>query len=209
MDEAVEEGAGGDDGGAGQQIAAVAELEAEDAAVRTRGAGRSRWVSRKFPSQVPKSRTRGTRFVVERRCFFDHEIDDFGLADVEAGLGFEDLAHFDAVELLVALGARAPDGGAARGVEQAELDADGVGDFAHDAAERVDLADEMALGHAADGRIAAHLRDEVEVHGDERGLEAHARGSHGGLAAGVAGADHDDIVLFGEMPSDSILRTSR
>jgi hypothetical protein len=49
-------------------------------------------------------------------------------------LGFEDLAHLDAVKLLVALGARAPDGGAARGVEEAELDADGIGDFAHDAA---------------------------------------------------------------------------
>ena len=129
---------------------------------------------------------------------FDDEIDDFGLADVEAGLRFENLAHLDAIELLVALGARAPDGGAARGVEQAELDADSVGDFAHDAAERVDFAHEMALGDAADGGIAAHLRDEVEVHGDERGLEAHARGGHGGLAAGVAGADDDDVVLFGE-----------
>ena len=89
-----------------------------------------------------------------------------------------------------------PDSGAARGVEQAELDADGVGDFAHDAAERVDFADEVALGHAADGRIAAHLGDEVEVHGDERGLEAHARGGHGRFAAGVPGAHHDDIVLF-------------
>ncbi len=117
---------------------------------------------------------------------------------MEAGLGFEDLAHFDAVKLLVALGARAPDGGATRGVEEAELDADGVGDFAHDAAERVDLADEVALGYAADGRVAAHLGDEVEVHGDERGLQAHARRGHGGLAAGVTGADYNDVVLFGK-----------
>ena len=117
---------------------------------------------------------------------------------MEAGLGFEDLAHFDAVELLVALGAGAPDGGAAGGVEQAELDAYGIGDFAHDAAEGVDFADEVAFGHAADGGIAAHLGDEVEVHGDERGLEAHARGGHRGFAAGMACADHGDIVLFGK-----------
>ena len=117
---------------------------------------------------------------------------------MEAGLGFEHLAHLHAIELLVALGARAPDGGAARGIEQAELDADGIGDLAHDAAERIDFAHQVALGHAADGRIAAHLRDEVQVHGDERGLQAHARGGHGGLAAGVPGAHDDHIVLFGE-----------
>jgi len=129
---------------------------------------------------------------------FEDEVDDFGLANVEAGLGLEDLAHFDAVELLVALGARAPDGGAARGVEEAELDADGVGNFAHDAAESVDFPDEMALGDAADGGVAAHLGDEVEVHGDERGLEAHVGGGHGGFAPGVSGADDNDIVLLGE-----------
>ncbi len=115
---------------------------------------------------------------------------------MEAGLGFEDFAHFYAVELLVALSAGAPDGRTTRGVEQSELNADGVGNFAHDAAERVDFADEMALGDAADGGVAAHLGDEVHVHGDERGLEAHARGSHGGFAASVAGADDNDIVLF-------------
>ena len=115
---------------------------------------------------------------------------------MQAGLGFEHFAHFDAVELLVALGARAPDGGAARGVEQPELDADGVGHLAHDAAERVDFADQMALGHAADSGVAAHLRDEVQVHGDEGGLEAHARRSHGCLASGVSRAHHGDVVLF-------------
>jgi hypothetical protein len=47
--------------------------------------------------------------------------------------------------------------------EETELDAAGVGDLAHDAAEGVDLADEMALGDAADGGIAGHLRDQVKV----------------------------------------------
>ena len=56
----------------------------------------------------------------------------------------------------------------------------------------------MALGDTADSGVAAHLGDEVEVHGDERGLEAHTRGSHGGFAAGVTGADDNDIVLLGE-----------
>jgi len=71
-----------------------------------------------------------------------------------------------------------PDGGAAAGVEQAELGADGVGDFAHHAAERVDLAHEVRLGDAADRRFAGHLRDEVQIHRTMavlRPMRAHAR----------------------------------
>jgi hypothetical protein len=129
---------------------------------------------------------------------FEDEVYDFGLADVEAGLGLEEFAHFDAIELFIALGAGAPDGGTAGGVQEPKLNAYSVGDLAHDAAECVDFADKMALGDSADGGVAAHLGDEVEVHGDEGGLESHARGGHGGLASGVACADHGDVVLFGE-----------
>ena len=64
--------------------------------------------------------------------------------------------------------------------------------------EGVNFANQMAFGNAADGRIAAHLGDEVEVHGNERGPEAHTRGGHGGFASGVTGAHNDDVVLFGE-----------
>ena len=126
------------------------------------------------------------------------DVHDFGLLDEEIGLRLEHFAHFYAVLLLVALRAGRPDGRAARSVEQAELDADGVGDFAHDAAEGVDFAHKMALGDAADGRIAGHLRDEIEVQREEGGAQAHARGGDGGFAAGMSGSDDDDIVLFGE-----------
>ena len=132
------------------------------------------------------------------RHLFEDEVDDFSLADVEAGLGFEHLAHLHTIELLVALGAGAPDSRTARGIQEAELDADGIGYFAHDAAEGIDLAHEVALGHASNGRIAAHLRNQVEVHGNDGGFQAHARGSHGRFAASVPSAHHDDIVLFGE-----------
>jgi hypothetical protein len=131
-------------------------------------------------------------------ALFYHQIHDLGLADMKAGLGFENLAHLHAIQLFIALGAGAPDSRAARGVEQAKLDSDSVSDLAHDSAERVYFADKMALGDAAHCRIAAHLRNQVEVHGDDRGPEAHARGGHGCLAAGVPGAHDNDIVLFGE-----------
>ena len=79
-------------------------------------------------------------------------------------------------------------------VEHAELDAGRVDDLAHLAAEGVDLADDLPLGDAADGRVAAHLADGVGVHRQQGGAQPHARGGQGGLDAGVAGADDDDVV---------------
>ena len=161
---------------------------------------------RKVPVVMTVARARTVRpsrsltpVIRELECFVSKmNVHDFGLLDVEIGLRLEDFAHFYAVLLLVALRARRPHGGAARSVEQAELDADGVGDFAHDAAEGIDFAHKMALGDAADGRIAGHLRDEIEVQCEEGGAQAHARGSHGGFAAGMSGSDDDDIILFRE-----------
>ena len=63
------------------------------------------------------------------------------------------------VGLLVALGAGAVHRRALAPVEQAELDRGRVGEHPHRAAERVDLADDLPLGHAADRRVAAHLAD--------------------------------------------------
>jgi hypothetical protein len=153
-----------------------------------RGTGGTQLIGRAFDSLFP----------IPYSLFFNHEVNNFSLADVETGLGLKHFPHLDAVELLVALGAGAPDGRAARSIQEAELDADGIGNLAHDAAERIDLAHQVALGHAANRWIAAHLGDEIHVHGDERGFQAHTRRSHGRFAAGVPGAHHDDIVLFGE-----------
>ncbi len=85
---------------------------------------------------------------------------------MQFGLGLEHLAHLQPILLLVALGARRPHRRAARSIQQAKLDAHGVGDLAHDAAEGVHLAHQVALGNAADGGIARHLRDQVHVEGE-------------------------------------------
>ena len=129
----------------------------------------------------------------------DDQVGDFGLLDLEIRLRLEDLAHFEAVGLLIALGAGRPDRGAARGIEKAELDADGVGDLAHDAAKGVDFADEVSFGDTADGRVAGHLGDQVDVEGVEGGSKSHARRGHGSFASGVTGAHDNNIELFGEL----------
>jgi hypothetical protein len=114
---------------------------------------------------------------------------------VQVRRSFEQFAHAHAVKSLVALRAGAPDGRAARGVEQAELNAHGVGHDSHDAAERVDLAHEVALGDPADRGIAGHLRDQIPVHREQACLQSHTRGGHGSLAAGMTRADHDNVKL--------------
>ena len=61
------------------------------------------------------------------------------------------------------------DGSALFGVELAELNARRVGMAAHQSTQRVDFADEMALAQPADGGIAAHVGDAVDVPCEEEG----------------------------------------
>ena len=111
--------------------------------------------------------------------------------------------------MLVALGAGGPDGRAAGGVQKAELDSYGVGDFAHDSAEGVDFADQVAFGDASDGGVARHLRDEIDVEGVKGSLESHAGAGYGGFAAGVSGADDDDVEMFSELHVAFILQAGK
>ena len=85
----------------------------------------------------------------------DLERRDFRLLDTQVRLLLQHLAHADAVQLLVHLRARRPHGGPRRGIEQAELNPDRIRHLAHDAAESVDLAHQVALGDSADGGVAA------------------------------------------------------
>ncbi len=71
----------------------------------------------------------------------------------------------------------------------------GVDRPAHRAAQGVDLADDLPLGDAADGRVAAHLADGVAVGGQQRRLGPHPRSRQRRLGAGVAGADDQHVVF--------------
>ena len=112
---------------------------------------------------------------------------------LDVRLGLERRADPRAVDLLVRLRARRPDRRPAAAIEQLELNAGRVDRAAHQAAERVDLADEMALRRAADRRIARHVRDRVGRQRAEPDARAEPRGRIRRLAAGVAGADDDDV----------------
>ena len=86
--------------------------------------------------------------------------------------------------------------GPLRGIERAPLDAGGIGGARHDAAERVDFLDQVALADAADRRVAAHRADGLDVVREQQRARTGARGRERGFGAGVAAADHDDVVAI-------------
>jgi hypothetical protein len=97
------------------------------------------------------------------------------------------------VNLLVGLSARRPDCRSAASIEQFELNAGGVDRAAHQAAERIDLSNEMTLGGAADGGIARHVGHGICGERAESDVRAKTRGGKGCLTACVAGADDNHI----------------
>ena len=60
-------------------------------------------------------------------------------------------------------------GGTLAAVEHPELNARFVRRFAHLAAERVQLPDKMPFAGAADGGVARHIPDAVEIHCEANG----------------------------------------
>ncbi len=139
------------------------------------------------------------QFDAARGVLFQNQLRDFRLLHYKVRLAFQYLAHLHAILLFVALRARRPYRRSAGGIEQSELYANGVGNFAHDAAERVNFAYEVSFGDPANCRVTRHLRDQVGVERKQGGLQAHAGRGHGSLAAGVSGAYYDHIVLFDEL----------
>jgi hypothetical protein len=101
--------------------------------------------------------------------------------------------HGLAIELAVGLRPWPAHGGALRAIEQPELDAGGVRHPAHDAVESVDLADEVALPEPANGRVATHLADGLELVGQQQRARAQTRSGRSRLAASVAAANDDDV----------------
>ena len=68
-----------------------------------------------------------------------------------------------------------------------------IGGARHHAAQRIDLAHQVALADAADGRIAAHRADGFDALRQQQRARAAARRGQRGFDAGMSAADHDDI----------------
>src|SRR6185436_18897427 len=103
----------------------------------------------------------------------------------------------------VTLSPRGPDGRTFGSVEHSELNAGSVGSSSHNAAQGIDLTHHGTLGNPANGRIAGHLSDGLEILGEKEGARPAARGQCGGLGSCVAASDHHDIVMVHGLASSS------
>ena len=119
---------------------------------------------------------------------------DVLLQQREIRLGVEQLADRALVERAIGLRARRAHGRALAAVQGAEMDAGAIDRARHRAAERVDLLRQVPLADAADGRVAAHLPQRLEVLRQQQRAHAHAGRGERGLGAGVAAADDDATV---------------
>src|SRR5690349_7191182 len=126
----------------------------------------------------------------------NQQIVDGRLKQHEIRLALKSPADRLAVKHAVGLRARGTHRRPLGGVQGAELDACLVGGEGHRAAERVYFLHEVALADAADRRVAGHLPERLDAVRKQQGPPAHARGSEGGLGAGMAAADDDDVENF-------------
>ena len=128
---------------------------------------------------------------------------DHGLFEVQILLPLERALHILLIPPAVRLRAQGVDGRALAQVQHPVLDARAIGRLRHLAAERVELAHEMALPRAADGGIAGHIAHCVQVDREAHGPQPHPRGGQGGFYPGVSRADDGDIKCAGQIVHDS------
>ena len=118
------------------------------------------------------------------RLAFDHD-EVCGLAD--RGL------HRRCIKLAVRLGARPLNRWTLAAVENAKLDAAGIGNAAHQSVKRVYLPNQMAFAQTTDGGVAGHRADGRKAVGQQRGSRTCPRSRTGRFAASVAAANDDDV----------------
>jgi hypothetical protein len=104
-------------------------------------------------------------------------------------------AHRGLVEDAIRLRSGGAHGRPLAAVEDAEMDAGTIGRARHQTTQGVDLLDQMTLADAADGRIAAHLADGLDIVRQQQGAGAEARRRKRGLGTGMAAADDDHVIL--------------
>jgi hypothetical protein len=111
----------------------------------------------------------------------------------QTGLVFHHGADGLAIEIAVGLGASGTHRRALAGIQGAELDTGPVDRTRHGTTQGVDLAGEVPLADAADGGVAGHLADGVQVLGQQKCPRTGPRRREGRLGAGVTAAHNDDI----------------
>jgi hypothetical protein len=123
---------------------------------------------------------------------------DGRLEQRQVGLILQPAADRRLVQHAVGLGARGAHRRALAGIEDAELDAGLVGGRSHGAAEGIDFLDQMPLADAANGRVAGHRPQRLDVVRQQQRAASRARRGECRLGAGMAATDNDYVITRGE-----------
>lgn len=118
------------------------------------------------------------------------------LYDREVGLKSDRGLHCLSVKSSVGLGTRSPHGGPLGSIQETELNSREIRNPAHEAVKSIDLANQMAFSNSTDRGIARHLPDGSGAVREESRACAITRRASGGLCAGVAAANDDDIKIL-------------
>ncbi len=114
-----------------------------------------------------------------------------------AGMRIQKMAHHLMIDAAIALGPGGAHGRTLAPVQQPVLQCRAIRSPSHQAAQRIHLMDQVALADAADGGIAGHLRNGIEVLRDQPHARTPTGRGPGRLTAGMARTHDDDIHLVG------------
>ncbi len=140
-----------------------------------------------------KEPTVGEPYTGDRPLAGEHVL-GFSGDDGEIGVIADGLLHGRSIESTVRLRPRTAHRWALATIENPKLDPAEVRYPAHQAVQRINFPDQMALSEAPDCRIARHRPDRIETMGDEGRARPHPGGRRSRLAAGVTTTYHNDVV---------------
>jgi hypothetical protein len=119
---------------------------------------------------------------------------DHRLPQIEVGRRFQRFFHHLRVQALIRLSARRLHCRSFALVEQTDLNERAISHAPHQPAKGVDFTHQMSLRRAANRWIARHMRQFVEIDGQQQCAASHARCGMRRFASGVPCADNNDIV---------------
>jgi hypothetical protein len=101
---------------------------------------------------------------------------------------------FSSEKHTIVLCSRTPHGRPLRPVQHAKLNHGTIGNDAGITAERIYFPDNLTFSNSAHGRVARHLGNGLQVHGDQQNAGAHVGSRCRSFATGMAGAYYDNII---------------
>ena len=136
-----------------------------------------------------------------RKCFhsgdfpiFQQKIHDCRIADRQIFLKFQYPFHTLMITIFVALSAGRPDSRSFCHVEHTELESCGIGHTSHRTAHGINFTDNVTFCDPADGRVAAHLGNMIQINGEKNGFRAHSGGGESCFTCGMTAAHNRYII---------------